>query len=179
MYGPLRSGQQLAVKKRTSHKKAVVALARECIPPFCGHRFRPFVVRRFWGSISESGVGPSPVIDMGEDVPSRILSRRPSPLMGELNLQRVEELSMSALPQQQAARLVDGFAFIAASCLPYAPDGYWLPRSGWQMRPSVGRCLCCHHHWGDGAHRQAARGSQRPERYRDDCAMRNSRWPRH
>lgn len=43
----------------------------------------------FWGSISESRVDPPPVIvalDVREDVASRILSRCPSPLMGEFDL---------------------------------------------------------------------------------------------
>ena len=39
-------------------------------------------------------------------------------------------------------RLIDGLAFIAESCLPYASDAYWLPRSEWQMRPLAGRCRC-------------------------------------
>jgi hypothetical protein len=48
----------------------------------------------FWGPVSESGVDPPTVIvalDIREEVSSRILSRWPSPLVGEFDLQRVEE----------------------------------------------------------------------------------------
>ena len=48
----------------------------------------------FWGPVSESGVDPPPVIvalDIREEVSSGILSGWPSPLVGEFDLQRVEE----------------------------------------------------------------------------------------
>jgi len=77
-----------------------------------------------WGPISESRVEPLPVIvalDIREEISSRIVSRFPSSLMGEFDLQRMESFPWAHYHNR---KLCDGFAFIAVSCLAYASDAY-------------------------------------------------------
>ena len=86
----------------------------------------------FWVPISESGVDPPPVIValyIREQVASGFLAGRPSPLVRELDLQRVEEAFHGGIVVAAPVRLIDGFAFMVATCLAYTSDAYWLPQS--------------------------------------------------